>query len=146
MPAPIIKSTVLVELSREIERYSRCSKDERFASAASDARNRADRLVKNYLPSGSGIDSGTRIDWDATRPNRIVFVFGFHHMDESGCYDGWTEHSAIITPDLVFGFSIRITGRDRNQVKDYLHECFDCALSEPATNYTESGIPEPVAD
>ena len=70
------------------------------------------------LPSGSGIDSAPKFD------------FGYHHMNENGMYDGWTDHQLVITPSLQFGFHLRITGKDRNQVKDYLYETFQYALSE----------------
>ena len=82
------------------------------------------------LPSGSGIDSAPRFDFDASTPEKLVFTFGYHHMNENGMYDGWTEHSLIVTPSLQFGFHIRITGKDRNQTKDYLYEIFQSALSE----------------
>ena len=82
------------------------------------------------LPSGSGIDSGVKFDFDASTPEKLVFLFGFHHMNENGMYDGWTEHSLIVTPSLQFGFHIRITGKDRNDVKDYLYETFQYALAE----------------
>ena len=82
------------------------------------------------LPSGSGIDSGVKFDFDASTPEKLVFLFGFHHMNEVGYYDGWTDHSLIVTPSLQFGFHIRITGKDRNDVKDYLYETFQYALAE----------------
>ena len=86
-------------------------------------------LVKNYMPSGSGIDSGTTIDLAASKPNRLVFGTGYHHMNDGGMYDGWTTHTVIVTPDLANGFDLRITGRDRNQIKDYLGDEYHMALS-----------------
>ena len=83
--------------------------------------------IVDMLPHGSGIDS--KLDIDDSKPQRIIVRFSFHHMDENGYYDGWTDHSAIITPCLVNGYSLKITGRDRNQIKDYLHETFDYAIS-----------------
>ena len=82
------------------------------------------------LPSGSGINSGVEFDFDASTPEKLVFLFGFRHMNDVGYHDGWTDHQLIVTPSLQFGFHIRITGKDRNQVKDYLHETFQYALSE----------------
>lgn len=82
------------------------------------------------LPSGSGIDSAPKFDFDKSTPEKLIFHFGYHHMNESGMYDGWTDHSLIVTPSLQFGFHIRITGKDRNQVKDYLYETFQYALAE----------------
>lgn len=76
------------------------------------------------LPHGSGIDSGIKFDWDKSTLNSLMFTFGFHHMDENGSYDGWTDHQLIITPDLQSGYKIRISGKDRNMIKDYLYDLF----------------------
>lgn len=89
-------------------------------------------LVKNELPSGSGWDNGTRIELPACHANKIVLYGGFHHMNENGCYDGWTEHTITVLPDLANSFTLRISGRDRNDVKEYLYELFDSALRQEA--------------
>ena len=88
-----------------------------------------EQLVKDMMPSGSGIDAGTKLDLDASTGSKVVFTFGFHHMTDGGYYDGWTEHKAIVTPCLMFGFNLKITGRDRNMIKDYLHETYHYALT-----------------
>ena len=90
---------------------------------------RIEQLVHNYMPSGSGIDSGTKIDLDASDGHhRLVFNTAFHHMDEHGGYSGWTEHKVLVTPALR-GIEIRFSGRDRNQIKEYLHSVFHDALT-----------------
>jgi hypothetical protein len=76
------------------------------------------------LPHGSGIDSGVKLLKDECTNDKLVFSFGFHHMNESGYYDGWTEHKLIVTPSLIHGFSLKITGRDRNYTKEYLYDLF----------------------
>lgn len=86
-------------------------------------------IVKAHMPSGSGVDSGTKIDLDASTGEKLVFTFSYHHMNDNGMYDGWTEHKAIVTPSLAHGFSLNITGRNRNQIKEYLHEVFSFAVS-----------------
>jgi hypothetical protein len=50
-------------------------------------------------------------------------------MDENGFYDGWTDHTITIRPDLVFQFDMRISGRNKNEIKDYIAECFFHALN-----------------
>ncbi len=87
-------------------------------------------LVKEFMPSGSGIDSGTKIDLDASTGEKLVFTFSYHHMNEGGMYDGWTEHIAYVTPSLQFGVYLRITGRNRNYIKEYLYDVFQNALTE----------------
>ncbi len=90
-------------------------------------------FIKDTAPSGSGIDNGTKLD-ATSKPNRLVFTFGFHHMDENGYYDGWTTHTAVVTPSLVWGYDLRITGQNRNEIKDYLHDVFTYWLNEEASN------------
>lgn len=87
-------------------------------------------LAKNYLPCGSGFDSGSRVDLSASKPNKLVIWTSYHHMDENGFYDGWTEHNVIVKPSLAFDFDLRITGKDRDGWKDYAYECFDYALRQ----------------
>lgn len=91
-------------------------------------RDRIKALVRDKMPSGSGCDIGTKIDLETSKPDRLVFCVEFHHMDDHGHYDGWTSHEVIVTPSLQFGISLRITGRNRNEIKDHLHEIFDLSL------------------
>ncbi len=83
-------------------------------------------LARN-LPSGSGIDSGTKLL--QASDEQITLSASFHHMDEQGGYDGWTDHTIIVRPAFD-GLDIRVMGRNRNDIKDYLHEVYDMALNE----------------
>jgi len=78
-------------------------------------------------PSGSGIDidKGTVIDLAASTSEKIVLFFHFHHMDEMGGYDGWTEYKITVRPSLQFGFNMKISGRDRNGAKEYLYQVYE---------------------
>lgn len=77
-----------------------------------------------HLPHGSGLDAGVRFDWENSTPEKLIFTTSFHHMDEHGMYDGWTAHSIIVTPSLYFGIHVKITGRNRNEIKEYLSDLF----------------------
>ena len=90
------------------------------------ARTRLDELV-NMLPSGSGIDCGTKLV--SASATKIVLECSFHHMDEHGYYDGWTEHRITVRPTFD-SLDIHISGRNRNDIKEYLHEVYALALSE----------------
>lgn len=90
------------------------------------ARKRLDQLV-NMLPSGSGIDCGTKLV--SASATKIVLECSFHHMDEHGYYDGWTEHRITIRPTFD-SMDISISGRNRNGIREYLHEIYSLALSE----------------
>jgi len=61
-------------------------------------------------------------------------------MNDGGMYDGWTEHTVSITPAFA-GINVSVSGRNRNDIKDYLGDTFQCALTaeviesyEPATD------------
>ena len=119
-------------LAKEINRFLRCSDHDRIEvrPAAEDARDEVNRMMINLMPSGSGVDSGSSLDWTSTKRNRIVIDAPYHHMDEHGFYCAWSSHQVIVTPDLEFGFSIRITGINTREIKEYLSELFSTALSE----------------
>jgi len=91
-------------------------------------RERAEELVKAHMPSGSGFDNGTRLDWQKSTRHMLVFHTSFHHMSEHGVYDGWTEHVIRVRADLLSDFDVSISGRDRNQIKDHAAELFDMCL------------------
>jgi len=97
------------------------------------------RLVSEYMPSGSGIDCGTKLDIEASHADKLVFHADYHHMDDAGFYDGWTEHTIFVTPSLWSEFHIRVTGRDRNQIKEYLSDVFDEALQQTIHETWENG-------
>jgi hypothetical protein len=79
--------------------------------------------LEHLLPHGSGIDNGCKVDLDRSHGDRLVIHFGYHHMDSNGMYAGWSEFTAIVTPSFS-GIHIRITGRNRNNIKDYLYDTF----------------------
>ena len=79
--------------------------------------------LEDLLPSGSGIDNGTKIDLEKSRANKIVLTFSFHHMDEHGGYCGWSDYKAVLRPGW-HGVELEIFGKDKNGILDYLHDTF----------------------
>ena len=88
-----------------------------------------DEIAKNHLPSGSGVDSGTQVDLDRSTGKKIVLHTSYHHMNDGGMYDGWTDHTITVTPSFL-DFDLKISGRNRNDIKDYLGDLFYHALME----------------
>lgn len=89
-----------------------------------------DWLCKEHLPSGSGFDNGTKLNWERSSPECLFFGTSFHHMDESGGYDGWTHHHVRVRASLAFGIAIMVDGKNRNDIKDVIHEAFEVALKQ----------------
>ena len=94
------------------------------------AEERLALIEREYLPSGSGIDAGCKILVEESHKNRLVIQTEFHHMNEVGFYDGWTSHKVVVTPSLIYGFDLKITGRDKNGIKEYLTQLFVHALEQ----------------
>lgn len=90
-----------------------------------------EEFCRDNAPSGSGIDAGTTFNFDESKVEKLVFNTSFHHMNENGFYDGLTEHKVIVTPSFCMYPAVRITGRDRNFIKDYLADVFDSFINEP---------------
>src|SRR5215207_4146299 len=108
-----METKLYAHIARKMEAIITCQKtnNTKWKELHTDS---IESLVDGYMPSGSGIDSGTRFSWADSTSNKLVFTFGYHHINEYGYYDGWTEHKCIVTPSLAFGIDIKITGRDRN--------------------------------
>lgn len=85
--------------------------------------------LAEFLPSGSDVDNGSAIDWERSTADKLVIHAGFHHMDPYGSYDGWTEHTITVRASLYFTLDIQVSGRNRNDIKEYLHELYDYALT-----------------
>lgn len=132
------RSNVVQTIASALDAMRRCESRakpgndgaDHWSSMARHHRDSVESVVSRYLPSGSGFDAGTKLDFDASRPDRLVFTTSFHHMNDTGMYDGWTEHRVIVVPSFIGHFSLRVSGKDRNGIKDYIADVFHHALQE----------------
>lgn len=90
-------------------------------------RERAEQTIfdieKEFLPSGSGFDSGCTVNLDKSTPEKLIIECPFHCMDEHGFYDGWVYPAVIVTPSLSFEFGIKINWKGyRGKYKDILSD------------------------
>lgn len=97
---------------------------------------RLECICEKYLPSGSGIDNGTKLAESSSHPNHLVFTFGYHHHGEHG-YTGWSDYKVSITPSLAHGINLTITGRNTNGVKEYLTDTFMEAMRKEIDTQVE---------
>ena len=89
----------------------------------------AEYISAEILPSGSGFNGGTRFDIDKSTTDKLVFHTSYHHMSEHGYYTKWTDHTVTVTPSFR-GFNIKVSGRNHNDIKDYISQTFDCLLND----------------
>ena len=127
------------ELASTVDAMHTCeSKPEQYGEWANKHAETISALVRDHMPSGSGFDTGTSLDCIESHAEKLVFTTSFHHMNDGGYYDGWTEHTITVTPSFS-GFNLRISGRNRNDIKNYIHDAFSCALKTDLTTVTRDG-------
>lgn len=130
----MIKQTVIQAIDAALQARRNCERSgttEWFQKWS----DRLDWIEREILPSGSGIDSGTTINRD--RKDGIVLETSFHHMNEHGYYDGWTDHIVHVTPDFT-GIGITVTGPDKNDIREYLADTFHHVLTSDIADRKES--------
>jgi hypothetical protein len=122
-------------IASKFDAYVRCVKTNNTEWIDKHYRD-IEKIVKNYLPYGSGIDSGVTFDFGNSTSNKLVFDSSYHCMNDNGYYDGWIDFRVILKPSLQFGFVMQIIGRfsDRHykyeSVRDYMYEEFEYAFGE----------------
>jgi hypothetical protein len=120
-----------VELSQLVQAYHNCIKGTGVQDNEWSLKHKAriEKLVDEYMPSGSGFDEAVSIVIDSCHADKLSFRTGFHHMGSNGYYKGWTYHPVTVTPSFG-GIHIRIGGPNLNGIKDVIHESFDYALKQ----------------
>ncbi len=130
----MIKQTVIQAIDAALQARRNCER----AGNAEWFQKWDDRLTwieREILPSGSGINNGTTINRD--RKDGIVLETSFHHMNDDGCYDGWTDHAILVRPAFT-GIDITVSGKNRNAIKGYLAETFEHVLTSEIADWQES--------
>lgn len=130
---PAQKRPLVVELVSRIQAARACQKSGN--SEWEKKHHDVVRQLEEYLPSGSGFDSGSIVDLGSTTDTKLVIHTSYHHMGENGMCLAWTDHQVIVTPSFR-GIDIRITGKNRNDIKDYIAEVFYDALQRCDYSFT----------
>ena len=117
-----------VLVASALQAYENCQNMENLTPWESIWLDRLEKELPAFLPSGSGFDAGSTLDIDVSSPEKLVFLTSFHHMNEHGSYDVWTDHKITVKPSLVHGFILSVSGSNRNDIKSYIHETFNYLL------------------
>ena len=80
-------------------------------------------MLQKLLPIGNGIEKECVILLKSTE-KRIVIDTAYWHYETSR----WTDHQIVITPSFEGEINIRVTGKNVDNIKEYLHEVFREAL------------------
>lgn len=79
-------------------------------------------ILQNELPY-----YGCKIDVSKSSISKVIITFDYHFMNDAGYYDGWEKYKLTVIPTLI-GFDLKITGKNRNMIKDYFYDTFDYEL------------------
>lgn len=93
-------------------------------------RSRIKELL-DELPHGSGIDGTWSAELDNTFTDKLILYCQYHHMNEDGYYDGWTDFKVVVKANLLHEIFVRVTGSFPARyadTRDYLTEMLDCDL------------------
>ena len=126
-----MKKKVYQELASRLVALRNCNEsgNEEWADKHED---RINEITAKHLPTGSGIDSGNKFDFDRSAPDELVIESSYHVMDENGFYNGWIDYTATVEPSLLFGATLRINGKfgKRQDIKEYLEEIYTDAIHQ----------------
>lgn len=123
-----MKKTLIKEIASALSAFKHCQK----IKNKGQEREHLKTLIgfEEFLPHGCGFDGGTQILVDMSTDNKICFSTDFHHMQETGFYDGWTSHIVTVTPSFVCELEIFVSGTDKNDIKSHIGDVFyDCLTS-----------------
>lgn len=127
-------ATLIQALSSAIETWNRTRDKKKFDPEVNRKWERRIAQLMDLMPSGSGIDNGTKLEWDKAARNpdkKIVLECKYHHMNSNGFYTHWTEHMIYVMATFD-GFYLRFSGPNDNEIKDYLNDVYAHALRQDA--------------
>jgi hypothetical protein len=133
--------TIYRELANRIQARLNCinwvrKDDQENAVYRAGQHEKCIESLKDLLPSGSGIE-GISIDLSNSTGEKIIIYSSFHSMNDGGYYDRWIDFSVTITPSLINGISLKISGRfgKYQEIREYLFDVFDDSLRETVKEY-----------
>lgn len=118
--------TVIKQIAQYVIAYNNC-RDAGNLLMAEEHEDAIRALAKEYLPSGSGINSGTTVNLIKSTGQKLVMHCIFYHI-EGDTYGTKTGHTITATASLATDFNLYITGEDYNGIKEYLYDTFRQAL------------------
>lgn len=122
-----MKRTLISAIARTVQALQSCeeSKNMEWITKHSEKLD----LLDTYLPHGSGIDTYCKVDREKSNFEKVYILCEFHHLNENGYYEGYTDHKIIVTPNFD-GIALNISGKNKNQIKDYLYDLFSYELQK----------------
>jgi hypothetical protein len=117
-----MKTKLISKIAGIIEAMENCKKSQNEVWLKNHSQYLAE-IEKNHLPHGSGLDVGCNIDLEKSNSKKIVILTSWHNMNENGYYCGWSDFTINCYPSFR-GIELKIIGKDKYYVKEYLYDLF----------------------
>lgn len=92
-----------------------------------------EKIMKNFGPSGSGLDSGTTFYYETSNHKCLIFITSYHVMNSDGYYTDWISPITVKVTPSFNDIDIQISGpfgKDQD-IKDIIFDRFyDFLVSE----------------
>lgn len=98
-----------------------------------------DFIEQELLPSGSGFDSGTKINREKTTDTRIVLDTAVHPLTDAGYYTAWKHFSIIVSASHLFGFTVKSSKKLPWYIREWVLDTFYEVLDTEVEYYVEDG-------
>jgi len=121
-----------MKLYKRIAQALNAYKGNHISQEVTDAWTDVIARCNDELPSGSGFDSGSKVNIDLSTPEKIVIDTAFHHMDNNGYYCGWSHITVTVRASLQFDFDIKINFHGYKRASndsEYFYDTFNDVLS-----------------
>jgi len=112
-----MKRTVVEALASSIQARINCvgSNNDEWREKHEE---RIEKIARECLPSGSGIDAGCSVILEESTANKIVLSVPFHHMNDDGMYIGWITYRATARPSFIGGMTLHLEAINPFEIAD----------------------------
>ena len=92
------------------------------------------RKLEDYLPYGAGwLMAEPGVDLSESSDQKLVIRGSFRHQRAYGGHGATTDHTVLAYASLASGFTLRVTGSNRDDCKAEIKERFTEALNSTVT-------------
>ncbi len=92
-----------------------------------------EKIVNEYMPSGSGFNTGTNFSFEKSNPEKLIFESEYEYMNNNGMYAGSIPFTVTVKPSLIGEIDVTVSGRF-SKLPTYLGEDLKDCIVETFNN------------
>src|SRR5271168_1155261 len=98
------KEPVYTQIANQVYRYHSAATTQQLDKLKPEYA--LESIMKNHMPSGSGVDAGTKLLLEESTGEKLVFEVAYHHINSNGFYCGWTTRNITVTYSMRTGLKL----------------------------------------